>query len=79
MTHLSTLAGTFRLPNCGRWFMSRERGSNGLVWDFAVIPLAEQERQLPTEADAPDIGRAAPFTSETGNCPCGELRVAIGS
>lgn len=40
LTHLSTLAGAFRLPNSGHWFMLRERWSNGSIWDKAVIPVA---------------------------------------
>jgi len=41
--HLSTPASSFRLPKSGHWFMSRERGSKGLVWDKAVVRAIRRE------------------------------------
>ena len=50
-TQYSTLESSLRLPNSGSWFMSRERGSNGSVWDEAVVSLLDAGRQLSAGAD----------------------------
>lgn len=54
-TQLRTFEGSFRLPNFGRWFMSRQRGWNGLAWDFPAIPLHARQRQILSEQDIPSL------------------------
>jgi hypothetical protein len=40
---------------------------NGFVWDKPVIPAGEAERQVPKEANARDLGRAAALNGQA--CP----------
>jgi hypothetical protein len=43
---------------------SRSAKQNAGVWDFAAIPPARAELQLPTAADVRDLGRPTAFNEQ---------------